>query len=316
MTQKLPPRRVSPPRSRPQGRDGVLGKHPEPGPPLPPVVGVTHRFVDVGDVRLHVAEAGAGTPLLLLHGEPQHWYAWRHIIPRVADRYRVICPDLRGMGWSDAPPSGYRKDQMATDVLGLIDALDLDGVRLAGHDYGGIVGFLLCLRAPERISRFLALNTYHPWLTPRGVLANLPREWYQLITMTPRLGPAVIRRRPAFWRFLMRAGLRDTSIWAPGEIEHYAEHVRDPSRAEATSQLARTLLPDQLDVRRRYARARLQVPTRMLLGDRDFAISPRLVHGWRRHAEDMTVEVLPETSHWLLNERPDRVVEEIRTFLR
>lgn len=287
---------------------------PEP-PGLPRVPGVQHRFIDVDGVRIHVAEAGAGPALVLLHGEPQHWYAWRHVIPRVADRYRVICPDLRGMGWSDAPPSGYGKEQMASDMLGVLDALDLDDVRLVGHDYGGIVGFLICLHASERIVRFLALSTYHPWVGTLGVLANLPREWYQGIMMTPGLGPAVISKVPGFWPSLMRWGLRDKSIWALGEVEHYAQHVADPPRARATSQLARTLLADQAHYRRTYSNRTLTTPTRMLLGARDFAISRHLVRDWEDHATEMTFEVLPGVSHWMLNETPERIVQEIDAFL-
>ena len=93
--------------------------------------------MDVGEVRIHIAETGTGPPIVLLHGEPQHWYAWRHVIPRIADRYRVICPDLRGMGWSDAPASGYDKERMATDMLTMLDQLDLDEVRLVGMTTAG-----------------------------------------------------------------------------------------------------------------------------------------------------------------------------------
>jgi pimeloyl-ACP methyl ester carboxylesterase len=219
------------------------------------------------------------------------------------------------MGWSDAPSTGYDKERMASDVLGVIDALELDDIRLAGHDYGGIVGFLLCLRAPERIARYLALCTYHPWLTVRGVLANLPREWYQMITMAPVLGPAAVRFLPV-WPVLMRIGLDAQATWAAGEVEHYAELAGQPERAEATSQLARAIVTEQIPMRRRYAGQRLTTPTRMLMASKDFAISPHLVRGWEEHADDMTVEVVEGASHWLLNERPDLVRDEIAAFLR
>ena len=75
--------------------------------PLPHVPGVAHRFVTVRGVRLHVAEAGSGDPVLLLHGFPQHWYAWRRVIPLLSGQYRLICPDWRGFGWSQAPAHGY-----------------------------------------------------------------------------------------------------------------------------------------------------------------------------------------------------------------
>ena len=87
--------------------------------PLPELPGVEHRFVDAGGLRVHVAEAGSGDPLVLQHGWPQHWLAWSKLIPALAEDYRVICPDLRGLGWSDAPPEGYEKEQLASDLLAL-----------------------------------------------------------------------------------------------------------------------------------------------------------------------------------------------------
>ena len=90
---------------------------------IPELPGVEHRFVDAGGLRTHVAEAGEGEPLLLLHGWPQHWWCWRDLIPALAPHYRVIAPDLRGHGWTDAPPGGYEKEQLASDVLALVDAL-------------------------------------------------------------------------------------------------------------------------------------------------------------------------------------------------
>ena len=90
----------------PGGRDAACSADSPPGcssRPFPDVPGVTHRFVTVRGVRLHVAEAGGGDPVLLLHSFPQHWYAWRRVIPLLAGQYRLICPDWRGFGWSEAP---------------------------------------------------------------------------------------------------------------------------------------------------------------------------------------------------------------------
>ena len=102
--------------------------------------GVTHRWVDVAGLSVHVAEAGAGPPLLLLHAWPQHWFCWRRVVP-LSDRYRLIMPDLRGHGRSGAPRRGYEKEQLATDLLTLLDTLELDKVGLVGHDWGGWTGF-------------------------------------------------------------------------------------------------------------------------------------------------------------------------------
>ena len=111
----------------------------------------------------------------------------------LAKHYRVIAPDLRGFGWSDAPPDGYDKENMGTDVLNLLDALGLERVRLVGHDWGGWIGFLICLRAPERFRRFVALNIPTPYSSfdPR-VFASTWRFWYMAAIATPGLGAHLV----------------------------------------------------------------------------------------------------------------------------
>src|SRR5438105_4186506 len=162
---------------------------------LPAVDGVNHRFVEVDGLRTHVAEAGSGEPVVMLHGWPQNWYAWRRLIPPLAERYRVICPDMRGFGWSAAPAAGYGKEALAMDVGRLLDALELERVRLVGHDWGSILGFLLCVRQPERVDRFLALGGSHLW--PRASLRETLafwRFWYQAAVATPLIGPWLVER--------------------------------------------------------------------------------------------------------------------------
>ena len=106
--------------SVPRGWHAFHPGDPPPGSgarPFPHVPGVTHRFVDVRGARLHVAEAGDGDPVVLLHSFPQHWYAWRHVAPLLAGQYRLIIPDWRGFGWSEAPPRGYDTASRAADIV-------------------------------------------------------------------------------------------------------------------------------------------------------------------------------------------------------
>src|SRR5215211_3302780 len=149
---------------------------------MPSVPGVSHRFVGARGLRFHMAEAGEGPPLVLLHGWPQHWFEWREVIGPLAERYRVLCPDLRGFGWSDAPPHGYEKEALADDVVALLDALGVERFRLIGHDWGGWIGFLIALRAPERVERLMPLNVAHPFGGPnRGRTRTMWRFWYQAV---------------------------------------------------------------------------------------------------------------------------------------
>jgi len=106
------------------------------------VAGVSHHAVFLKGFTAHVAHAGKGEPVILLHGWPQHWWAWRHLIgPLAADGRSLICPDLRGFGWSSTPAAGYSADQFAADLLKLLDVLELERVDLVAHDWGAVTGF-------------------------------------------------------------------------------------------------------------------------------------------------------------------------------
>src|SRR3712207_1051413 len=102
-------------------------------------VGVEHHYVSARGLDFHVAEAGDGLPLVMLHGWPQHWWMWRYVMPRLADRFRLIAPDLRGFGWSDAPEGPYDKQTLADDVLAVLDELGVGRFRVMGHDWGAYV---------------------------------------------------------------------------------------------------------------------------------------------------------------------------------
>ena len=138
---------------------------------MPQVDGVRHRFQAAGGLNFHVAEAGEGEPLLLLHGWPQHWYCWRLVIPELAKHYRVLAMDLRGFGWTDIAWEGLDKETMADDVANVMSALEIDRARIVGHDWGGWIGYLLALRRPELVERLVALSSPPPFAKPslRGV---------------------------------------------------------------------------------------------------------------------------------------------------
>ena len=212
---------------------------------LPPVAGVTHRFVQAGDVRLHVAEAGEGPPLLLLHGWPQHGWCWRFLIPRLAAHYRVLVPDLRGMGFSEAPAGRYAKATLAADIIALIDAEGLERVRVISHDWGAYVSFLMALEHPERIERLVALDMVPPWpaAARRPPAALLQMLAYQGPVATPVLGPLTMTLSPVPVRTLIRKGSGRRKRWSDEELDVYANVLREPARARASS----ALLPDVPD---------------------------------------------------------------------
>jgi pimeloyl-ACP methyl ester carboxylesterase len=282
----------------------------------PPIDGVTHLYVQAADVRMHVAEAGAGEPVLMLHGWPQHWYAWRGVIPLLANERRVICPDLRGFGWSDAPPGRYAKATLAADVLALLDALELDRVELIAHDWGAWIGFMLCLDHPERFRHFLALNIYTPW--PEGPslagLGSIARLWYQAVIASPWLGAAVVGRT-SFVSRLITAGAVHPA-WTPQELEAFAGVLREPPRTAASVQLYRTFLTRELlpYLRGQFDGRALRVPTVLMHGTRDLAIDYRRLGRWREHAEQMSLVLREDSGHFIAEELPEAVAEQARAL--
>jgi pimeloyl-ACP methyl ester carboxylesterase len=275
---------------------------------LPPVAGVTHRTVTVNGVRLHLAEAGEGPPLLLVHGWPQHWWSWRRLIPRLSRDYRVLAPDLRGWGWSDAPPGDYAKATFADDLLALLDAEGLDRVLVIGHDWGGYASFLLALEHPDRVERLLGLDIAPPWIQrPRPRNLGLPVFLsYQAVLATPGVGPRVLTRSTRFVSALIRAGSGPRARWSDEELDAYALVLRDPARARASCACYRTFLTRELPafVRRGDRGGALQVPSLLAMGKASplqRALGPRPGHNLR-------VETIPDAGHFLPEEAPDDVL--------
>jgi len=296
---------------------------------MPHVEGVRHRDVTVRGVRLHVAEAGpeageaqTGPPILLLHGWPQHWYCWRHLIgPLAQDGRRVVAPDLRGFGWSDAPAGPYDKQGLADDVIALLDALELDRVDLIAHDWGAWVGFLLALDHPDRIAHYLAMAMVPLWPDPPspGAALGLWRLWYQVVLAAPGVGPTVLRRSDFVENVLAKAAATGpdaaaASPWTPADLAVFADALRQPGHAEASSRVYRTFLTREA---RQFAAGahrakRLTVPTVLLLGAQDPVIDQHRLGPWRDFADDMSVVVRDDAGHFLPEEVPDAVLEQAR----
>jgi pimeloyl-ACP methyl ester carboxylesterase len=285
-------------------------------PAMPELAGVKHRFVELEGTRFHVAEAGEGDPVVLLHGWPQNWWSWRQLIPPLAERYRVFALDTRGSGWSDAPRDGYEKETMARDVLGVLDRLGVDRVRMVGHDVGGFLGFLICLMAPERVERYVSLNTGHPYVRPTpAALGTFWRFWYWPINGAPLLGPWLIRHGFFSWA-LRRWFTADRAGWSPEDEEAFLAPWNESARALAASKTYRTyLLTDSPRVLLgRYRSTRLTVPTLMLHGIEDLILREPFMRGFEPFSDDMALELVPDAGHFIAEERPEFVAERVLAF--
>ncbi|WP_320671977.1 alpha/beta fold hydrolase [Patulibacter defluvii] len=277
----------------------------------PPIAGVRRSFVEARGVRFHVTEAGEGAPVLLLHGWPQHHYAYRELLADPPAGLRLIAPDLPGYGWSGPAPHRWGKQDVADDLLALLDALAVERALLVGHDWGGWIGFLLALGAPERFSAYLALNIAHPWNTPRTLLPHLWRfAMYQ--PAMAALGVPLQRRTPFVERMIFGTAVRDHAAVAQEDVRWFADRFRDPVVARSGRDTYRTFLLRELPrLARQPERRRATIPVRMLFGEADLAIHPALAAPETAQADDYALEQVPGCGHFVVDERPRLVRERL-----
>lgn len=268
----------------------------------PPIDGVRRSFVEARGVRFHVTEAGPadGRPVLALHGWPQHHWIYRDLLADPPPGLRIIAPDLPGYGWSGPAPHKWAKDDVASDVLALLDALGLDRVLLVGHDWGGYVGYRMVLGEPQRFDGYLALNMAHPWVTPGTLAPHLWRLWYQVVLATVGVP---IQRRTNF----LEVAFKRSSRMDPETARVYADRFRDPLVARTGRDTYRTFLLHEIpQAARNPETRRATVPIRALFGIHDAAISPSMVAAETANADDYTLETV-DASHFVADERPDLV---------
>lgn len=279
-----------------------------------------HEFADVDGVRMHYVTGGSGTPVVLIHGWPQTWYGWWPIMPALAENHTVYAVDLPGLGDSTGSPTAYDKATLARYVHTLItDRLGVRDARVVGHDFGAAVAFAYAAQFPTDTARLGYLDlplpgpaidapTYRTlsWhiafhsqrRVPEAVVGDDVREYLALFY------PQVSFGGTAF------GGTSDRSPFTDAEIDEFARTYRRPEALTGGFELYRTL--DQ-DVRDTVAAAPTPVPTLLMTAQGQLdairaTVSPRLSNIVR------AVDV-PRAGHWLVEENPRFVTEELLRFL-
>jgi pimeloyl-ACP methyl ester carboxylesterase len=280
-----------------------------------------HRYATVNDVRLHYVEYGRGPLIVLLHGFPEYWYAWRYQLPALAEAgYRVVAPDLRGYNLSDKPRGAgqYRLDRLAEDVRGLIAALGADSATVVGHDWGGVIAWYLAMQAPGSVRNLIILNAPHPkrYLDELRTPDQLLRSWYVLFFQLPWLPELCIR---AFGHAGLRHRLRHEPVQAnafdPATIDAYCQALAQPGALTAALNYYRAGFRAGLGELRRSMRT-IEAPTLVIWGEQDRYLTPRLLEGLDAWVPDLTVERIADASHWVQAEVPEQVNGLILQFLR
>jgi pimeloyl-ACP methyl ester carboxylesterase len=283
---------------------------------------VRHGYAQVGDVRLHYAEAGAGDRLvILLHGFPECWYSWRHQLGALSERFRVVAPDLRGYNLSDKPGrvEDYRMERLVDDVTGLVRHLGARRAAVVGHDWGAAIAWAAAERYPDYVSRVAAMQVPPPAVWARNLtLRQLMLSWYMFFFQLPRLPEWWIRRNDfAAVRRMFRATSRP-GTFTEADLAVYCAALRQPGALTAAVNYYRANLRPLLEARGREggSRGRVRVPTLFIYGERDFAIARSTVEGVASYVEAPYREVrLSGSGHWVQQESPAEVSAALSSFL-
>jgi pimeloyl-ACP methyl ester carboxylesterase len=285
------------------------------------IAGIRSSMVTANGLRMRVTETGTGRPVLMLHGFPQSSREWAPVMAALSDRARLIAPDLRGAGETDAPSSGYDSGTVQRDVIALLDELGLEQVDLVAHDWGAIVGFDLCLTHPERVRRYVAIAVPAPYLRMNrglaaGLMKALPHLWFQWAVATPGLGPALLSRgRQRLAHYILHAF--QVRPKAGVDEAAYVRALADPARARAASQLYRGLiLPGFMKAVNGSYRGRvLKTPTLVLFGADDGLLPKDALAVSPDDAPHTTIEYVPGGGHYVVDENPAEVARRIGEFL-
>ncbi|QJD99979.1 alpha/beta fold hydrolase [Massilia forsythiae] len=248
-------------------------------------------MLDVNGIRMHVTATGQGPAVLLLHGFPDTHAVWRKQVGVLAAAgYRVLAPDLRGYGRTDAPSAvaAYTLDKLRADVLALLDALKIDKVRLVGHDWGGIIAWQLAALAPQRLECLVVLSTGHPTAIARAGLLQRLRMTYVLGFVMPGIAEHTLRAGD--W-FLMRQFTGE-----PGQAEHWKRALSAPGRLSAALNYYRANLGLALP----HGYPRVRVPVMGIWSEHDPALGEKQMRDSAHYVEgEFRFERVRDADHWL-----------------
>jgi pimeloyl-ACP methyl ester carboxylesterase len=275
-----------------------------------------HEYITTNGIRLHYVTQGQGPLMLMLHGFPEFWYSWRHLIPEFAKDYKVVALDLRGYNESDKPQqqSAYVMSEFVKDVEGVIKGLGYERCVLVGHDWGGAIAWNFAYAYPEMLERLIVLNIPHPAKFAEGLRTpqQLLRSSYVFFFQLPVLPELLIQWSNYLAIESAFKGMAvNKSAFTQADIEAYKDAASRPDALTAMLNYYRNAF-STMGLRDWSV---LQVPTLMIWGEEDTALGKELTYGTEKYVRDFQIRYIPNCSHWVQQEQPELVNRYMREFL-
>ena len=279
-------------------------------------VGLRHHFADISGSRVHFVIAGQGKPLVLLHGWPQTWYAWRKVIPAFAERYQVIVPDLRGLGESSRPVDGFDKKTVANDVAVLLrDILKISSAHVIGHDWGGPVAFALAAFSPGLVENIVMLDAAVPG-DGSGTFSQAGKRWHHAFHQTRDLPENLISgREDAYYRWFYENYGHGRDAMSEPDIQEYLRTYRSAETLRCGLAYYRAIEQDVMDNETYLRGNRLSMPILAFGGNESFGRGSETLASLSRVGVNVSGGVVESCGHWIPEERPNFVLTKALPFL-
>ncbi len=279
-------------------------------------------YATVNGVRLHYVSQGKGPLVLLLHGFPEFWYSWRHQLPFLARKFHVVAPDMRGYNTSDKPSglSSYYMEELVNDVRGLIQYFGEEKAIVIAHDWGGVIAWDLAAFHPEVVDKLVIMNAPHPLAYMRELKRN-PRQrkssWYVFMFQLPKVPEWYLSHSNyAQLDKILRGWTVRKETFSDEDLDLFRQALSQPGCLTAGINYYRALFrnPSRIERARHYPR--IKVPTQIIWAEKDHALCKGLTRDLDKYFHGKPeIRYIPDCSHWVQQEQPERVNELLAEFL-
>jgi pimeloyl-ACP methyl ester carboxylesterase len=281
---------------------------------------VSHHYIEVNGIKLHVAKAGNGKKLVvLLHGWPEFWYTWRNQIPVLAEHFTVVAPDLRGFNLSDKPNgiSNYKSDLAASDIAELIPKLGFDKAYIIGHDWGGAISWIFAALYPTLTEKLIILNCPHPMDMIVGLKkpSQMLKSWYILYHQLPLLPELIYRiTLKLFFTLFMKGWMHNKQNFTEEDLNEFVNAYKQKGALKNSINYYRAMVqraPNKL-----VFKNKIKSPTLLIWGKKDKALGIELSYGTHKHVNaPFELKYIENCSHWTQNDCPEEVNNYVLDFL-
>src|SRR5919112_4706894 len=280
----------------------------------------SHNTTSVNGIQLHYVIGGQGDPVVLLHGWPETWYAWHKVMPALAENYTVIAPDLRGLGDSSKPPTGYDGKTVAEDIHQLVTQLGFETIFLVGHDIGAFVAYPYAAAHPTEVKRLVVMEVPPPitGFFPPPSMNRGPPLWWIIFHQTPDVPEALVQGKEMMYLSLFFQNLAyNPAAITQADINEYVSHYSASGGMRAGFEHYRAFPQDAIQ-NQNYSKTKLTMPV-LALGAGyipAFGGNPNTAaeNGMKMLAQNVTGIIVPNSGHFIAEEQPQFVINQLSNF--